>query len=172
MTEDKRDKMVKPDYMSEEDWQGLKEATASLERIRGDAKADVKRYLENPDGWSTGEGSPSGLPTLLLTMVGRKSGDKRTTPLVFLQDGERMVVVASLAGYDRHPAWYLNLKATPECWVQLDRKRMTAVARDATEEERTALWPKLNALFPTWGYFQSQTDRPFGIVILTPTGPA
>lgn len=172
MATENRDHMVKPDYMSEEDWQGLKSATASLDRIRGDAKADVERYLADPDGWSTGKGSPSGLPTLLLTCVGRKSGEKRTTPLVFLQDGENMVVVASLAGYDRHPAWYLNLQANPDCWVQLDRKKMKAVARDASDAEREELWPKLNELFPTWGYFQSQTDRPFGIVILSPTGPA
>lgn len=172
MSSNDREKMVKPDYMSDADWEGLKAATASLERIRGDAKADVERYLANPDGWSTGKGSPSGLPTLLLTMVGRKSGEKRTTPLVFLQDGENMVVVASLAGYDQHPAWFLNVTADPECWVQCDRKRMKAVAHQASEEERKALWPRLVALFPTWGYFQSQTDRPFGIVVLVPTGEA
>ena len=83
-----------------------------------------------------------------------------------------MVVVGSLAGYDQHPTWYLNISANPNCWVQLDRKKMTAVARDATPEEREALWPKLDAVFPAWSYFQRQTDRPFAIVILTPTGPA
>ena len=80
MATNDREQMVKPDFMSEEDWEGLKNATASLERIRGDAKADVARYLANPEGWSTGKGSPSGLPTLLLTMVGRKSGKEHTTP--------------------------------------------------------------------------------------------
>ena len=172
MATNDREQMVKPDFMSEEDWEGLKNATASLERIRGDAKADVARYLANPEGWSTGKGSPSGLPTLLLTMVGRKSGKEHTTPLVFLQDGDNMVVVASLAGYDAAPAWYLNVMATPECWVQCDHKRMRAIARDASPEERATLWPRLVAMFPTWGYFQSQTDRPFGIVILTPTASA
>ena len=83
-----------------------------------------------------------------------------------------MVVVASLAGYDAAPAWYLNVMATPECWVQCDHKRMPAIARDASPEERATLWPRLVAMFPTWGYFQSQTDRPFGIVILTPTASA
>lgn len=172
MASTNRDKLKKPDYMSEEEWQGLQAATASLERIRGDAKADVARYLANPDGWSTGAGSPSGLPTLLLTVIGRKSGEKRTTPLVFLQHGDDMVVVGSLAGYDEHPAWYLNLKANPQCWVQLDRRKMTAIAREASDEERMNLWPKLAALFPPWDYFQKQTDRPFGVVILSPTGPA
>jgi deazaflavin-dependent oxidoreductase (nitroreductase family) len=172
MTSKNRDKMVKPDAMSEEDWAALKDATNSLERIRGDAQADVERYLANPDGWSTGEGSPSGLPTLLLTVIGRKSGEKRTTPLVFMQNGDDMIVVGSLAGYDTHPAWVLNANDNPECWVQCDRKKMTAVARDATAEERAELWPRLIAMFPPWGYFQDQTDRPFAVKILTPTGPA
>lgn len=167
-----RDQMKKPDFMSEEDWETVKQQTASLDRIKGDAKADVERYLANPDGWSTGEGAPSGLPTLLLTTMGRKSGEKRTTPLVFMQDGENMVVVASLAGYDSFPAWYLNLEEDPTCWVQKDREKMTAAAHDATDEERAELWPRLVKMFPLWGYFQTQTDRPFGIVILTPTGRA
>ncbi len=166
-----RERMTKPDFMSEEEFKWLMDATSSLDRIRGDAKADVESYLANPDGRSTGAG-PSGLPTLLLTCLGRKSGEKRTVPLVFLQHGEDMVVVASLAGYDQHPAWYLNISANPKCWVQLDRRKLGAVARHATDQEREELWPKLNALFPTWGYFQSQTDRRFPIVILSPTGPA
>lgn len=166
-----RENMEKPDFMSDDDWAGLKDATESLERIKGDAKADVADYLANPEGRSTGAG-PSGLPTLLLSCLGRKSGEKRTTPLVFLQHGKDMVVVGSLAGYDSHPAWVLNLNASPDCWVQCDANKMTAVARDATDEERAALWPQLAAMFPPWGFFQKQTDRPFAIKILSPTGPA
>jgi len=166
-----RKNMTKPDFMSDEDFKWLMDATSSLERIKGDAEADTEAYLANPDGRSTGKG-PSGLPTLLLTCLGRKSGEKRTTPLVFLQDGEDMVVVGSLAGYDQNPAWYLNVSANPKCWVQLDRRKLAAVARDATDEERKNLWPRLTALFPVWDYFQKQTDRPFPIVILSPTGPA
>ena len=166
-----REHMKKPDFMSDEDFKWLMDATSSLERIRGDAKADVEAYLANPDGRSTGAG-PSGLPTLLLTCIGRKSGEQRTVPLVFLQHGDKMVIVGSLAGYDKHPTWYLNIGANPKCSVQLDRRKMTAVARDATDEERKELWPKLTAIFPVWGYFQKQTDRPFPIVVLSPTGPA
>ena len=165
-----REHMKKPDFMSDEDFKWLMDATSSLERIRGDAKADVEAYLANPDGRSTGAG-PSGLPTLLLTCIGRKSGEQRTVPLVFLQHGDKMVIVGSLAGYDKHPTWYLNIGANPKCWVQLDRRKMTAVARDATDEERRELWPTLTALFPAWGYFQKQTNRPFPIVVLSPTGP-
>lgn len=167
-----RENMKKPDFLSDEAWAFTKEATSSLERIRSDAKADAARYLANPDGWTTGENSSMGLPTLLLTVTGRKSGAKRTTPLVFLQLGEEMVVVGSLAGYDSHPAWYLNISADHNCWVQKDREKFTCVARDATPAERDALWPKLDKVFPAWGFFQKQTDRPFAIVILKPTGPA
>jgi len=166
-----REKMEKPDFLSDADWAHLKDQTSSLERIRSDGKADVKEYLANPDGRATGAG-PSGLPTLLLTTVGSKSGQKRTVALVFLQNGEDMVIVASLAGYDRHPAWYGNLRADRNCWVQLDRRKMSAVARDADEKERKDLWPKLTALLPLWTHFQKQTDRQFPIVILSPTGAA
>ena len=166
-----RDEMEKPDYLSDAEWAYLKDQTSSLERIRGDAKADVEAYLANPDGRSTGAG-PSGLPTLLLTCIGRKSGEQRTVPLVFLRNGEDMVIVGSLAGYDQHPAWYRNVSANPQCWVRLDRRKMTAVARQATEKERQELWPKLIALLPLWDLFQRQTARPFPIVILSPTGPA
>jgi deazaflavin-dependent oxidoreductase (nitroreductase family) len=167
----KREIMQKPDFLSEAEWEYLKEQTSSLERIRSDGKADVEAYLANPDGRAAGKG-PSGLPTLLLTTTGRKSGEKRTVALVFLQHGEKMVVVGSLAGYDRHPSWCLNLEARPDCWVQLDRKKMSAVARLADEKEREDLWPRLVALLPLWGMFQKLTDRPFPIVILTPTGSA
>jgi deazaflavin-dependent oxidoreductase (nitroreductase family) len=166
-----REDIEKPEFMSDEDWAMIQDQTSSIDRIHRDGKADVEDYLANPAGRSTGQG-PSGLPTLLLTSIGRKSGEKRTVALVFLQHGEDMVVVGSLAGYDRHPAWCLNVAANPDCWVQLDDRKMSAVARNATDEERAELWPKLNAMFPVWGHFQKQTDRPFPIVILTPKGPA
>ena len=163
-----RENMKKPDFLSEEQWAYLKEQTSSYKRIRSDGEADVDAYLADPDGRSTG-GGPSGLPTLLLTSVGRKSGEQRTVALVFLQNGKDMVIVGSLAGYDRHPSWIHNLRANPDCWVQLDRRKMAAVAREANDSERKELWPRLVALLPLWGLFQQQTDRPFPIVILSPT---
>lgn len=169
----KRETMNKPDSMSDQDWELLQAQTSSLERIKRDAKADVAAYLSHPEGRSTGAGPdptvPTGLPTLLLTTIGRKSGEQRITPLVFLQHGKDMVVVGSLAGYDTHPAWYLNIKENPGCRVQLDRQKMSANARDATVQERENLWPELTTMFPNWGFFQNQTERPFPIVILSPT---
>ncbi len=173
----KRENFKKPDDMSDEFFEMLMESTASLKDIRSNAKADVEDYLANPDGRSKGVDesglpTPGAFPTLLMTCIGRKSGEQRTTPLVFLEDGDDKVVVGSLAGHSEAPAWVLNLNANADCWVQLDRDKSIAVSRDATAEERERLWPKLIELFPTWGYFQSQCDRPFAIKILTPTGPA
>ncbi len=167
----KRETMQKPDFLSDAEWVYLQDQTSSLSRIRSDGKADVEAYLANPDGRAAGGGS-SGLPTLLLTTVGRKSGQQRTVALVFLRHGADVVVVASLAGYDQNPAWYGNLDANRQCWIQLDRTKSTAVARDATDAERRELWPQLVELLPLWELFQKQTARPFPIVIVTPTGPA
>jgi len=168
-----RSTLVKPEGMPDEVFEAIKDSTASLDKIRNDAHADVADYIVKPDGRAQMGGTGKmGLPTLLLTVVGRKSGEKRTTPLIFVQDGENMVVTGSLAGYDQHPTWYLNLKANPNCWLQVERKKMTAVARDATEEERKNLWPRLADMFPGLGYFQTQTERQFPIVILSATGPA
>lgn len=167
-----RDEMPKPDFMNDEQWAWFKQRTASLDLIRSDAKADVEAYLANPAGRSTGQSAQGGFPTLLLTTIGRKSGEKRTTPAVFMRNGKDMVVVGSLAGYEEHPAWVRNLNANPNCWVQLDFDKYTAVARDATDAERKDLWPRLIQVFPAWGYFQQHTDRPFAIKILSPTGPA
>lgn len=166
-----REQMQKPDFLTDAEWEYLKDQTSSLQRIRSDGKADVAAYLAEPDGRAEGKG-PSGLPTLLLTTTGRKSGEPRTVALVFLQDGERFVIVASLAGYDQNPAWYANLQAEPRCQVQLSRKKMAATARTATDAERKDLWPRLTALLPLWDLFQRQTTRPFPIVVLTPTGQA
>lgn len=165
-----RDKLPKPDFMTDEEFEWFKSRTASLDIIRSDAHADVDAYLANPDGRASGQAT--GFPTLLLTVIGRKSGEKRTTPLVFLKEGNSYVVVGSLAGYDSNPTWYLNIKANPNCWIQLDREKFTASSRDVTDAERADLWPKLDKVFPAWGYFQKQTDRPFPMVMLTPTGPA
>src|SRR5574337_284425 len=167
-----RENMEKPDFMSDEEWAWFKARVTSVDVVVKDAQADVKAYLANPDGRAEGTTAQGGFPTLLLTTIGRKSGKKRTTPAVFMRHGEDLIVVGSLAGFDTHPAWVLNLNANPQCWVQLDRHKMTAVARDATDAERTAWWPSFIALSPAWGFFQKQTERPFAIKVLSPTGPA
>ncbi|HKZ51488.1 MAG TPA: nitroreductase/quinone reductase family protein, partial [Dehalococcoidia bacterium] len=102
------EKLQKPDFLTEEEWEGVKAAVASLERIRSDARAHAEAYLAL-GGQGVSE-APPGVPVLLLTTIGRKSGKEITTPLNCMRDGDNYVVVASLAGYDVYPHWWLNLE--------------------------------------------------------------
>lgn len=107
-------------------------------------------------------------PVLLLTVRGRKSGRLRTIPLLYVPDGERLVVVASNGGAPSHPAWYLNLKASPEVAVQVRRHRNAMVARDANPEERERYWPQLVAIWGPYTSYQAKTEREIPIVVLEP----
>src|SRR5690606_14796770 len=104
----------------------------------------------------------------LLTHTGRMSGKEYTTPLLYLRDGDRVVFVASQAGLPKHPQWFHNLVAHPECTVQVlgDVRRMRA--RTADEAERAELWPKLNELYADFDSYQSWTDRVIPVVICDP----
>ena len=109
-------------------------------------------------------------PILLLTTTGRRSGGPRTTPLLYLKDGERLAVVASYGGRPSHPAWYLNLEANPEIEVQVGRLQEQRVARTATAEERDELWPRLVAMYGSYAGYQTKTARTIPVVLLeTPT---
>ena len=107
-------------------------------------------------------------PVLLLTTTGRKSGQKRTAPVVYLADGERMVVIGSNAGNDRVPAWSLNLKANPEAEVEVGRKRLEIRARVAEGEERAELWRKCNDQYAGFDDYEARTDRPISLFVLEP----
>jgi len=111
---------------------------------------------------------PGGLSALLLTTRGRKSGELRTTPLFYLRDGEKLIIVASKAGFPTHPAWYLNLEAEPKVEVQLGHEKRTMRAETATPEKRARLWPRLCALYPGYQDYQARTDREIPVVILRP----
>jgi deazaflavin-dependent oxidoreductase (nitroreductase family) len=108
------------------------------------------------------------IPMLLLTTTGRKTGQPRTTPLGYLSDGDRMVVVASYGGDDRHPQWYLNLQANPEATVQAGARTQRVRAATATAEEKAELWPRAVALNPGYAGYQQKTTRDIPLVILTP----
>jgi deazaflavin-dependent oxidoreductase (nitroreductase family) len=107
-------------------------------------------------------------PVALLTTIGRKTGEPRVSPLLFLRDGERVIFVASRGGSDKHPMWYLDLRANPGVNVQIRDETMHLTARDATEEERTHYWPKLTAMYPSFADYQSWTDRRIPIVVCEP----
>ena len=110
----------------------------------------------------------SGAPLCLLTTTGRRSGRARTVPLLYVRDGEDLVVVASRGGSGTHPAWYLNLRDRPDALVQLGAERLPVRARDATPEERTRLWGELTAVYPHFDAYQARTDRRIPVVVLSP----
>lgn len=119
--------------------------------------------------WRVGSAFPWGLPVCLLTTTGRKSGQPRTTPLLFLDDGENVVLVASQGGLPKHPLWYLNLKADPHVTVQIKRNVRDMVARTATDDERPELWARLTSMYPDFDNYQMWTDRTIPVVICLPT---
>lgn len=110
---------------------------------------------------------PGGAPVLLLTTIGRKSGQRRTAPLLYLQDGERYVVVASKGGMSHHPLWYKNLEANPRVEVEVAGRTATMTARRASAADKAALWPKLLAMYPSFAEYQARTERDIPVVILT-----
>jgi deazaflavin-dependent oxidoreductase (nitroreductase family) len=112
----------------------------------------------------------NGAPTLLLTTTGRRSGEPRTTALIFGRDGDDYLVVASKGGAPQHPAWYLNLTAEPEVEIQVRADRMTAVARTAADgDERARLWSIVTAVWPNYDVYVTRTDRTIPVVVLSPT---
>lgn len=110
----------------------------------------------------------NGAPTLLLTTTGRRSGQERTTPLIFGRDGDDYLVVASVGGAPHHPAWYLNLRDDPNARIQVAGEHVDVVARAAGEDERPRLWRVMNDVWPNYDGYQERTDREIPVVVLTP----
>jgi deazaflavin-dependent oxidoreductase (nitroreductase family) len=110
-----------------------------------------------------------GLPTmLLLDHVGASSGTRRTSPLLYIEDGENLVIVASKGGYPRHPGWFHNLREHPETTVQVGSERRDVHARVATPEERARLWPRVCKSYGAYRDYQKRTEREIPLVILEP----
>ena len=107
-----------------------------------------------------------GVTTLLLTTTGRRSGQTRTTPLIYGRDGDRYLVVASRGGAPKHPSWYENLAAQPLVQVQVMADRFKARARTATAAEKPALWKTMAAIWPPYDEYQARTPREIPVVIL------
>jgi deazaflavin-dependent oxidoreductase (nitroreductase family) len=118
--------------------------------------------------WRVGSGFRKPVPTLLLEHTGRRSGKTFTTPLLYLERGADVVVVASQGGLANHPQWYHNLCATPEATLQIGRERRLVRARTADPAERTALWPSLVDLYADFDNYQSWTAREIPVVVLSP----
>ncbi len=123
----------------------------------------ARRYIETngEDGhiWN-------GVPTLLLTTTGKRSGNPYTTPLIYGEDGGRYLVVASRGGAAENPQWYRNLAALPEVEVQVRADRFKARARTATPEEKPALWRLMAGIWPAYDEYQTRTTRDIPVIVL------
>lgn len=107
-------------------------------------------------------------PVLLLTSTGRRSGQQRTAPVVFLADGERYVVIGSNAGNERTPAWSYNLQANPDAEIELRGAHKRVRARVAEGEERAELWRKVNAMYEGFDDYDAKTSRDIAVFVLEP----
>jgi deazaflavin-dependent oxidoreductase (nitroreductase family) len=110
-----------------------------------------------------------GVPTLVLTTTGRRSGQLRRNALIFGRDGDDYVIVASYGGSDHHPLWYQNLVEQPAVAVQVRTERFDAQARTATPEEKARLWPQMASIWPPYEEYQARTARDIPVVILERT---
>lgn len=107
-------------------------------------------------------------PILLLEHVGAKSGKRRTSPLLYIPDDERYVIVASKGGYPRNPAWFHNLRANPDATVQVGSAKLEVRARVATGDERERLWRRAVELYAPYAEYQRRTERQIPLVVLEP----
>ncbi|HKP43789.1 nitroreductase family deazaflavin-dependent oxidoreductase [Mycobacterium sp.] len=107
-------------------------------------------------------------PVALLTTTGRKSGQPRVSPLLYIRDGNTVIVPASRGGSDKHPMWYLNLTANPKVQVQIKKEVLHLTAREADDEERSRYWPRLVEIYPAIDDYQSWTDRVIPLVVCEP----
>ncbi len=131
------------------------------------AKEHVDRYRatdgEEGHDWQ-------GTQTLLLTTTGRKSGEERTTPLIYGRHGDDVMVVASKGGSDEPPAWFRNIEANPNVEAQIKGDRFRARARTATPEEKAEMWEVMTREWPAYDEYQQKTDREIPVIVLEPIG--
>ncbi len=135
------------------------------------AVSALHRVLYRATGGRLGKWLPGvDAPMLLLTTTGRRTGQRRTVPLLYLERDGGWLVIASFGGRDYHPAWYRNLVEEPACEVQIDGTRHRATAAVLAPERRAELWPEVVAAYPGYADYQARTDREIPLVLLTPRG--
>lgn len=133
-------------------------------------KAMFKAHAELYERSGGRIGAWLGLPTLLLSVTGRKSGKTYSTPLVYFENGGSYVVVGSDGAAKRDPQWWKNLQVDPICEVRVGRKTFAAKATLATGAQRERLWELGKDVNPMWSKYQTRTERELPVVVLTPTG--
>lgn len=113
-------------------------------------------------------GAPfAGMKMILITTKGAKTGQVTTTPLVYSKDGERLVIIASMGGAPKSPAWYHNLVANPEVEVEVGTEKFTVVASEAKGAERDSLFAKQAAVMPAFAEYEKKTTRKIPLMLLT-----
>ena len=128
----------------------------------------AQTFLYKKTGGRLGGKFLQGAPVALLTTTGRKTGEPRVSPLLYLREGNRVVLVASKGGAANNPMWYLNLTANPTVSIQIKDEVLYLTARDATDAERAQYWPRLTEMYTSFDDYQSWTDRVIPIVICDP----
>jgi deazaflavin-dependent oxidoreductase (nitroreductase family) len=121
--------------------------------------------------WRIGSAFRKGVPLCLLTTRGRKTGRPRTVPLLWMEDGDRVIVVGSRGGLPEHPQWYLNLQADPAVEIQIGASARKMRARTASAEERATLWPRLLEVYADFESYQAWTERKIPVVICENRSP-
>ncbi|TPG32026.1 nitroreductase family deazaflavin-dependent oxidoreductase [Mycolicibacterium hodleri] len=128
----------------------------------------AQTWIFKKSGGKLGNKFLKGTEVGILTTIGRKSGEARDSPLLFLQEGQRIVLVACQGGRATNPMWYLNLAANPSVTFQTRAGLLKLTAREATDAERDKYWPKLDAMYPDFVNYRSYTDRKIPIIICDP----
>jgi deazaflavin-dependent oxidoreductase (nitroreductase family) len=136
---------------------------AAALRISGKLNVPLYRLSGGRVGGKVGRA-----PVLLLTTTGRRSGQQRTAPVLYLKDGDRLVVIGSNAGNKNEPAWSLNLKADPEAEVEVGREHSLVRARVTEGEERAELWRKMNEQYAGFDAYDANTSRDIAVFVLEP----
>jgi len=113
-----------------------------------------------------------GAPVCLMTVRGRKTGEPRTVALLYLEDGDDLILVASQGGMSKHPLWYLNLQANPDVTIQIGATTRAMRAHRVSDEEKAILWPRLTAMYRDFDDYQARTVRNIPVLRLKPAGAA
>lgn len=136
---------------------------AAALRISGKLNVPLYRLSRGRVGGKVGRA-----PVLLLTSTGRRSGQQRTAPVLYLKDGERLVVIGSNAGNEKAPAWSLNLKSNPDAAVEVGSEHSLVRARVTEGEERAELWRKMNEQYAGFDAYDANTSRDIAVFVLEP----
>lgn len=127
----------------------------------------VNTWVFRASGGRLGNRFLRGAPVLLLTTVGARTGYRRTTPLIYMEDGDDIVLVASKGGMSRNPAWYHNLLKNPQADVQIGGEVRRMTARQASDQEKAALWPRLLEVYRDYDDYQARTERDIPVMVLS-----